>query len=159
MLGLVTLELRHREAGNVVAMLDKRLLVLVRSGMLTEAAFGYIGSELEATRVAGRKPVGCLSVVLEGAGMSDGAMLARQRVLMRQLLADESTSLALVTLGDSVQTAMIRSFIRVGSVGKRNIKVCSTVSEAAGWLAPRMDIRIDALERAADEAVRALSQR
>lgn len=157
MLVEVTLELRHREAGNVVAMLDKRLLVLARSGGLTDAAFGYIESELETARASGRKPVGCLSVVLDGAGMSDGPMLARQRVLMRQLLADDSTSLALVTLGDSVQTAMIRSFIRVGSIGKRNIKVCSTVSEAALWLSPRMEIAVDALERAAAEAVRALS--
>ena len=73
---------------------------------------------------------------------------------MRQLLADESTSLALVTMGNSVQTAMIRSFIRVGSIGKRNIKVCSTVGEAAVWLSPRIEIAADVLERAAADAVR-----
>lgn len=156
MLVLVTLELRHREAGNVVAMLEKRLLVLARSGSLTDAAFGHIERELEVARVAGRKPVGCLSVVLDGAGMSDSAMLARQRVLMRGLLADESTSLALVTMGDSVQTAMIRSFIRVGSIGKRNIKVCGTVGEATVWLAPRIEMSAEVLERAAAEVVRAL---
>lgn len=152
----MTLEVRHRQAQNVVSVLDKRLLVLARSGVLTSAALGQIEHELDAARAAGRKPLGCLSVVFDGAGMSDGALLSRQRVMMRVLLADESTSLALVTMGDSVQTSMIRSFIRVGSMGKRNIKVCSTLSEAIAWLAPRIDIPAEAMERAAAEVMRGL---
>lgn len=152
-------EIRHREAGNLIGLLDERLLILVRDAPLTSGALDVVERELVATLAGARDRVACLVVVTATAGMSDAPLLARQRRMLRHAgAAEDSVSLALVTLGESVQAAMIRSFIRVASLGRHNLRIASEVGEAADWLGPRVNLPPRAIREAAEAMLRELAR-
>jgi hypothetical protein len=93
-------------------------------------------------------PLGLLAVVPGTAGLSEKALLERQRAMIGGVMTDASIAFALVVLGDSVHATLMRSAVRVALLGKRNALLTPEVSEGARFLAPRLGLETAAIEAA-----------
>jgi hypothetical protein len=93
-------------------------------------------------------PLGLLAVVPGTAGLSEKALLERQRAMIGGVMTDASIAFALVVLGDSVHATLMRSAVRVALLGKRNALLTPEVSEGARFLAPRLSLETAAIEAA-----------
>lgn len=125
----------HEADGNVVARLDASVLVFVRTRPLTVAALDAIESVAHKIEEFRRGPVGALAVIDGRAGLSDNALLTRQRKFLNGFVrADGDVYLAMVVQGDSVQSIAMRAVVRLFMLGKRTCLMSARLEDAAAWL-------------------------
>lgn len=147
-----TLHVVHEAGGNAVARIDATVLVFVRTQRLTVAALEAI--ERLAITIDGfrRGPIGALVVVPGDAGLSDNALIARQRAFLRDLVRpDGDVYVSTVILGDSAQSMAMRAVARLFVIGRPSIRVGSSVEDAARWLGARLDVDATQLVRVAGD--------
>lgn len=134
----VTLEITYEDPGNVMAVLDRRMLVQVRMGPLTHASLDSAADRVLSVLSAQTKSIGALAVVNADAGVMPPDIQAKQKRLLGGMLNRPDASMATVMLGTTVQATAMRATGRVLILGKRNIKHAKDVNEATTWLADRL---------------------
>jgi hypothetical protein len=129
----------HEASGNVVARLDASVLLFVRTRPLTVAALDAIEGVANKIEQFRQGPVGALAVIDGQAGLSDNALLTRQRAFLKGFVrGDGDVYLAMVVQGDSVQSIAMRAVVRMFMLGKKRTSLLTArVEPAARWLAER----------------------
>jgi hypothetical protein len=145
----VNADIRFHRDGNLVALADERLLVFVRTGLLTVPALETMEG-LKASVLASPKPKGVLAIFTATAGVSHNSLVERQRVFVRGIASEvPDISFAVVVLGDTVHAIAIRTVLRLFVMGRSNMAAFRDVGEGSRWLAGRMGIDAATLERTA----------
>lgn len=148
----MALQTLHQADHNVVGVVDGRLIVFGRTGRLTSAALDVIEAEASRAIASGVRPTALLAVVPGDAGMSGSDLLERQRKMMKSFAVDDQTLFGMVVLGTSVQSVMMRAFLRVSFLGRPSMTMTDDVHSASVWLSARMKMPVAEIE----DAVRAL---
>ncbi len=134
-----------------IGVIDRRLYIFVRQEQLSLAALDAIAAGIRERK---GQTAGLLAVVPGDAGLSDNAVLDRQRRLMAEFIADTLFSVGFVVLGTSVQAMLMRSVVRLAFVGKRNASLTANTVDGARFLAPRLQLSQAEIEAAVDELTR-----
>jgi hypothetical protein len=149
----MTPDVRFHGDDSLVALADGRLLFFVRKGLLSMPVLETLEG-LKATVLASPKPKGVLAIFTSTAGVSNNALVERQRVFVRTIANEvPDISFAVVVLGDTVHAIAIRTVLRLFVMGKSNMAAFRDVGESCRWLAGRMGIDAPTLERTAAELV------
>lgn len=152
-------EVHVHDANNVVASYDN-VLVQVRIGQMDVTSLNRIESIARLLRTRHKKvPVGAIGIVEETAALTDPETRARQRQVMKALLADPRTYSAGVMPGDSTKAGLMRSFVRMILIGQPRFHVARDLTDASVWLADKLENRTPEELLAFAEHVRAIAWR
>lgn len=148
----VALSVAHRSDGNAVGVLDDRVLLFVRSAKLTSVALNAVEATVanHVASASAARPVGALAVVPGNAGLSDNALLERQRALLFGLKAKPHVYFAFCVVGEGVQSIAMRAAVRVLVIGAARMRLFTEPAESAQWLAGHLQIEAAAITQAVD---------
>lgn len=129
----------YEQRGNVVARIDAAVLLFVRTRPLEREALDAIERLALGIDEFRKGPVGALAVIDGQAGLSDNTLLQRQRIFLRGFVRSEGdVYLAMVVLGDAVQSIAMRAVVRMFMIGRKTMHLDSDLDRAARWLGERV---------------------
>jgi hypothetical protein len=134
----VALTIIHDDAQNCFAILDDRVLLQVRDGLLTREALDAAEQAVLPVLESQTRQVGALAIINGDAGVMPADVQARQREVIGRMLKRPNAQMATVMLGSTVLATASRAVGRVLLIGNRNIKHAKDVNEATTWLAERL---------------------
>lgn len=120
------------QAGNVIALLDERLVIQTRSVLLTTAAL-HVTNRFLLEHVW-KPPFGILAVVNGDAGILPEDVRLVQREFVRRML-DGGAYMCAVVLGDTVHASTMRSMGRMLLLRQPRLAHFTDVASAAAQLA------------------------
>lgn len=152
------LEVVFRSPGNLQARFGN-VLLQIRTGKLTLEMLDAIERGARLTRASStRGKVGAIVIVDEGAELGDAAARKRQRELLREMLADKRSYVAVVVYGDGIRAPLIRTVTRMLTRGIDRLHWSDTPEDAIRWLCRELgNIDPGDLGKAVEEA-RALAR-
>jgi hypothetical protein len=154
-----TPELIYRDAGNYFVLWEDRVVIQIRTGELSAAAFDAIEPAVRLARARMKSPYGAFGVLEAGAATPAPEVRKRQRALFESMLDPRHTFGALVVLGDGAQAVARRAVFRTLLLfRRREMRVFDAVPSAASWLAERIGVDATALEHAVASAREATSR-
>jgi hypothetical protein len=126
----------HSLDGNAVSLHDERIVVFMRALPLTVAALDCAESLLwtAIARATKEKPAGVWIIVSSDAGLSDRALLDRQRAVFERMAREPLLFVASSVHGTTVRALAVRAVSRSFSKAKPHMQLFSNVETAARWL-------------------------
>lgn len=148
-----SIDVLHQQAGNVVALIDKRVVVFARTQALTLAALeaAELAVRLAASSANQDRPGGALAIVPADAGLSRNELLDRQRQLIAAARTRKHVWVAFCAHGTGPQVTVTRAVIRMFLLGQRNMKMFDTPAEAVRWLAKQVRLEPNAFSKHVDQ--------
>lgn len=146
------LHVAFESRGNVVARLDSSALLFARARPLVPEALDSIELTARAVDEIREGPIGALVVVPGDAGLSDNALLDRQRAFLRSFVRPD-VFVVMASLGDSAQAIAMRAVVRLFMIGRRTMHMASSIEGAALWLGDRIGRDPRELERHARDVL------
>jgi hypothetical protein len=119
----------------------KNVILQIRRGVMTLAALEQVVSIVRLARARLRGKGGALiGVIEESAELSSGAVRARQKELLRNLLEHERSWAATIVDQSTVKGALLRTSLRLLVLGHARTGVFGTPLDAGTWLASRVNL-------------------
>ncbi|MBX7191407.1 MAG: hypothetical protein K1X94_05090 [Sandaracinaceae bacterium] len=154
------MDILHKKQGNVVATIDRRVLIFVRDRPLTSAALSEVEASLEPLRstLGPTHQGGVLAVIPGDAGLSSSELLARQRKLFAEARQLGHLWIAFCVTGQGAQTFVLRAAIRMFMPGHPSLSLHDDLRPAVRWLAERTGLSRDVLETGVRELQRTVAE-
>ncbi len=139
----------HNADRNVVALFERRVLLFVRRGPLTEAALHALGDValLLASVTSEELKCGFLGVVPAEAGVSDPALYHLQLALFRSVGAAQHVYAAMCVLGEQSQSSAMTVVARSLAGLMPNARVFEETAAASRWLSEQLSLDPRNLQR------------
>lgn len=131
-------ELILREQAILLAVWRKKIIFQHRSGELT---LEHIERVLPRIQYLARssKPFGAFLVVAEGAPVPSERVRTEQKKFIQVLTSNPLGRVAVVNLGDNLQSGLSRSVSRLLALQHTNIQTFSDYASAATWLGAQLN--------------------
>lgn len=137
-LALPDCEILLHEQAILLAVWRKKIILQHRSGELTLEHIERILPRIQHLARSNR-PFGAFLVVAAGAPVPSERVRAEQKKFIQLLTSNPLGRVAVVNLGDNVQSGLSRSVSRLLALQHTNIQTFSDCASAATWLGAQLD--------------------
>jgi hypothetical protein len=134
----VGLDVFYDRDGTRFGLLDGRLLLQSRAGLLTDEALDAVVTVMEERMVGRSHSLGLIAVVEESARRTSVEIQTRQRMHMGRFLDEADGWICSVTRGDGVEAMSMRAVGHVLLLGHPRVAHFSDVETAAVWMAAKL---------------------